>query len=72
MNVVWGNGFRTSSFCNVGGCVAVAIEDTGDVLLGDTKQPDRPPHAFTREEWMAFVAGVKNGEFDPPVPVASD
>lgn len=55
----------TSSFCQDGSCVAAARVVTLDgeervhlfstVDGGDT---------FTRDEWDAFVAGVKNGEFD--------
>ena len=30
----------------------------------DTKVADGPALHFTREEWTAFVAGVKAGEFD--------
>lgn len=33
-------------------------------LMSDTKDPDGPKLAFTQAEWDAFVAGVKNGEFD--------
>ena len=34
--------------------------------MRDTKDPERRAAlTFTREEWDAFVKGVKNGEFDP-------
>lgn len=33
-------------------------------LMRDGKDPAGPQLAFTRAEWEAFVAGVKNGEFD--------
>jgi hypothetical protein len=35
-------------------------------LMRDTKDPDGPVLAFTAAEWEAFVAGVKDGEFDLP------
>ena len=55
--------FKISSFCNFGGCVEVGRTPDGAVLVRDTK--DRALQlAFTDEEWVAFVAGVKNGEFD--------
>ena len=56
--------FRVSSFCSYGNCVEVGRSDDGAVLVRDTK--DRAQHAlaFTDEEWAAFVAGVKAGEFD--------
>jgi len=33
-------------------------------LMRDSKDPDGPKLAFTASEWDAFVAGVKDGEFD--------
>jgi hypothetical protein len=33
-------------------------------LMRDTDDPDGPVLAFTTAEWEAFVAGVKDGEFD--------
>lgn len=58
--------FRISSFCTAGGCVEVGQSPDGAVLVRDSKDPQRATSlAFTREEWTAFVAGVKAGEFDP-------
>ena len=35
------------------------------ILVRDTKDHGRGPvQRFTRAEWRAFVAGVRNGEFD--------
>jgi hypothetical protein len=55
--------YATSSFCASGECVAVAQRD-GLVLVRDAKHPRRPPLEFSREEWQAFILGVKAGEFD--------
>ncbi|GLW12866.1 transcriptional regulator [Microtetraspora sp. NBRC 13810] len=33
-------------------------------LLRDSKHPDGPILVFTPGEWQAFMAGVKDGEFD--------
>lgn len=33
-------------------------------LMRDSKDPDGPALAFTTSEWEAFIAGVKDGEFD--------
>ncbi|WP_432924810.1 DUF397 domain-containing protein [Microbispora sp. CA-135349] len=30
----------------------------------DSKDPDRPKLLFTPTEWLAFIGGVKAGEFD--------
>jgi hypothetical protein len=56
--------FRRSSFCQDGGCVEVAQLPSGNIALRDAKDPSLPPHVFNRAEWTAFVAGVRNGEFD--------
>ena len=55
---------RRSSFCSDGKCVGVAA-GTGGVALVDTKDLSLAPLHFTRAEWVSFVLGVKNGEFDP-------
>lgn len=56
--------FRRSSFCAVGTCVEVGRSDDGDVLVRDGKTADGPVLKFTPDEWRAFVAGVRNDEFD--------
>jgi hypothetical protein len=57
------DGFRRSSYCGGGSCVEVARTD-GGVALRDSKAPWKEEHVFTAEEWVAFVRGVKAGEFD--------
>lgn len=57
--------FKVSSFCSGGACVEVGTLPTGNVAVRDTKDRTREL-VFTAEEWQAFVAGVRNGEFDPP------
>ena len=54
---------RVSSSCSDGNCVAVGRSNE-DVVVLDTKDASMRALRFTREEWAAFVAGVKNGEFD--------
>ena len=56
--------FKTSSFCNWGNCVEVGRSSNGVVLVRDAKNRAQEALAFTDEEWAAFVAGVKAGEFD--------
>jgi hypothetical protein len=34
------------------------------IVMRDSKKPDGPVLYFTEAEWDAFVAGVKDGEFD--------
>ena len=57
----------------IAGSVEVrALSDGGVSVRDGSDGQDGPVLAFTREEWAAFVAGVKNGEFDPgPSDVAS-
>ena len=57
--------YKVSSFCNYGNCVEVGRSPEGPVVVRDSKDPERRTSlVFTPEEWTAFVAGVKNGEFD--------
>jgi hypothetical protein len=56
--------FWVSSFCSFGSCVEVGRSPDGTVLVRDTKDSSRHALAFTNDEWVAFVAGVKAGEFD--------
>jgi hypothetical protein len=44
-------------------CVEVAFTERS-VFVRDSKDTVRPPLAFSRVEWIAFVEGVRNGEFD--------
>jgi hypothetical protein len=61
-NVRW----RKSSFSggNGGNCVEVGQDSDGTILVRDTKDRAMMPHRYTSAEWRAFVAGVRNGEFD--------
>ena len=56
--------WRKSSYSGGNGteCVEVAEDHDGAVLVRDTKDHGRGRvHAFTAEEWRAFVGGVKAG-----------
>jgi hypothetical protein len=38
------------------------------ILVRDTKDYSRGPVCrYTPDEWRAFIAGVRSGEFGPPV-----
>ena len=41
----------------------VAQNLPGAVAVRDSKDPDGPKLAFGLDEWLAFTAGVKAGEF---------
>ena len=58
-----GETWRRSSYCGNGTCVEVRFD--GDVVLvRDSKRPEQEPLQFTTEEWAAFGAGMRDGEFD--------
>lgn len=57
--------YKISSFCSLGECVEVGRLPGGSVSVRDTKDPERRASlVFSRDEWDAFVKGVKAGEFD--------
>jgi hypothetical protein len=62
IDAVW----HKSSASGGNGCVEVAI-NSAVVGVRDTKDREGPVLRFTPAEWDAFVAGVRNGEFDLPV-----
>lgn len=62
-----GPAFHTSSACCSGECVAVAVLTNGSVLVRHHRIGDGGPTLeFLVAEWDAFIAGVKQGEFDVP------
>jgi Domain of unknown function (DUF397) len=65
-HVTW----RKSSYSGSGGgnCVEVARFPASGIAVRDSKDPDGPRLVFTPDEWQAFVAGVKTGEFDLSLP----
>lgn len=57
--------WRISRYCNgSSSCVEFAEMADGNVALRDSKVEDGPVLVFTPEEWDAFTAGVRDGEFD--------
>jgi hypothetical protein len=61
--------WRKSSRSGSNGCVEVAFHD-GQIAVRDSKDRAGPVLQFTHWEWEAFLAGVRCGEFDAPVPLA--
>lgn len=53
----------TGANCVEAGPVA---DGSGRVALRHSKTPEAATIVYTRAEWEAFVAGVKDGEFDFP------
>lgn len=56
----------TSRACNNSACVQVAHLPGGMVAIRDSKDTGKAAHVFDREEWEAFLSGVKAGDFDLP------
>ncbi|MFF4041120.1 DUF397 domain-containing protein [Streptomyces sp. NPDC001816] len=47
-----------------GNCVEVALLAGGDVAMRNSRDPHGPALVYTQAEMAAFIAGVKEGEFD--------
>jgi Domain of unknown function (DUF397) len=58
--------WRKSSYSggNGGACVEMAVLPDGSRAVRDSKDPDGPKLTFAADEWLAFTAGMKAGEFD--------
>lgn len=63
--------FRKSSYSSLQ-CVEVGRLDNGNVAVRNSWHIDAEPQIFTLAEWSAFVAGVKDGEFDFELALAVD
>ena len=55
--------WRKSSYSGVNGCVEVALV-ADESPVRDSKDRSGPTLRFTPEEWRAFLAGARDGEFD--------
>jgi hypothetical protein len=64
-NTVAGAIWRKSSYSgsNGGGCVEIADNLPGVVAVRDSKDPSGPALSFTPDDWRAFTAAIKAGEF---------
>jgi Domain of unknown function (DUF397) len=59
--------WRKSTLSSNNGCVEVALDPT-EVAVRDSKDRNGPVLYFNAYEWEAFLAGVRNGEFERPKP----
>jgi hypothetical protein len=55
--------FKSTRSGTNGACVEVATCDCG-IQVRDSKDQSGPVLNFTHAEWDAFLAGVRDGEFD--------
>lgn len=58
---VWRKSRRSGA---VGNCVELASIGGGDIAVRNSRNPQGPALIYTRDDMTAFVAGVKDGEFD--------
>ncbi|MDQ0824571.1 hypothetical protein QFZ60_000744 [Arthrobacter sp. B2I5] len=56
--------FERSSYCANSCCVEVAVVSRAGIVLVRSSQVPDAQITFSAEEWRAFLAGVKNGEFE--------
>jgi hypothetical protein len=61
--------WRKSTASEPNDCVEVAFVEHA-VLVRHSRDPSGPKLTYSEAEWAAFLAGVRNGEFDldPPSP----
>lgn len=61
--IVISQDWTKSSFSAASGCVQVRTN--GELIqVRDSKNPDEGELTYNQQEWAAFLAGVKAGEFD--------
>lgn len=61
--IIWSKSRRSA---NSGNCVEFTDQRarTGHIWLRDSKHPEAGPLHFTAAEWVAFVGGTRDEEFD--------
>jgi hypothetical protein len=64
--IVW----RKSSASTTSDCVEVAVGQYA-VRVRNSRDPSGPALIFSASEWIAFLVGARNGEFDPDRPSQS-
>jgi hypothetical protein len=56
--------WRKSSYSTMGDACVETRTDVDGVEVRNSKRPDAGSVQFTNDEWRAFTAGVKAGEFE--------
>lgn len=55
--------WRSSTRCEGGQCVEVAVDDT-TVLIRSSARREDTPVAMSLDRWDGFIAEIKDGAFD--------
>lgn len=55
--------WRVARSCNGGACVKVAARGD-EIIIGSSQHSDGPVVSYSREEFAAFVEGIRQGDFD--------
>lgn len=59
--------WRTSSRSQTANCMEVApLAGDARVAMRDSKDPGGAVLVFDRRQWLAFIAGAKDGRFERP------
>ena len=61
VSAIW----RKAAACADGACVEVAIEENS-VRVRNSEDCEGPVLTYTHSEWMAFLTGIRCGEFEIP------
>jgi Domain of unknown function (DUF397) len=61
IGVAWRKSSRSGA---LGNCVEIAEVSDNEIAMRNSRFPTGPALVYTRAEVAAFVAGVKDGEFD--------
>ncbi|MGX6605128.1 DUF397 domain-containing protein [Micromonosporaceae bacterium Da 78-11] len=61
--VLWKKSTRSNPS---GNCVEVRFLPDGGAAVRDGKDPQGSALIFTKPEWVAFLGGAQDGEFDLP------
>ncbi|MFI9785143.1 DUF397 domain-containing protein [Kitasatospora sp. NPDC051984] len=61
IDVTW---IKSTASAPTGQCVELAVVETRDLVVRNSRDPQGPALLFTPGEFEAFVQGAKRGEFD--------
>ena len=55
--------WRVARDCDAGTCISVAPHQ-GMIVIGDPTTPEGPVLSWSHAEWVPFVKGIRQGDFD--------